>query len=243
MNRHALAYPLAPGRDDEAAKAVLADPWPVGWSDGDTKLTACTVFHRGGLLLRILDIDGDINACLSGLARSSQVVSAESALATLLAAPEEVTSAPDIERLHARSAAPRFAGRFTDPALLPPGFGGITTRAALAYPVRPGYGAALEKVLSGGRNLPVRADATTALASTAVFRQYDLVVRLVEVAGDITAGFAHLRATASKAPTAGRLAELLQSGYDLRTADGFDNFLATCALTLVSDDRVYDARS
>jgi hypothetical protein len=253
MRRHALAYRLRPGVEPEAAGIVAAYPWPVGWvGPTRTRLAACGVFQRPGLLLRVLDIDGEdvdgrdvdgrdvdagVHACLGSLAGSPDVLAAEARLATLLTAPREVTNAADVRALHGQLAAPCFAGRVTAPGLLPPGFDGATNRAVLAYPVRQGTGPALQQVLAGGRDLPVRADRRTALASTSLFRQGDLVARLVEVAGDIAAAFAHLRAAVSRSPTAGRLVELLGDGYDLRTDAGFTRFLAASATTLVTDHR------
>lgn len=254
MNRHALAYRLRPGTEQEAAATAAANPWPVGWAGpAQTRLAACTVFQRPRLLLRILDIGsgdlgsrdtgsrdtdgGDTEACLSGLAGNPDVLAAEARLATMLTAARDVANATDVRALHEQLAAACFAGRVTAPELLPPGFDGATTRAALVYPVRRGRGPALQRLLTGGRNLPVRADSRTSLASTSLFRRGDLVVRLVEVAGDIATGFAHLRATVSRSPSAGPLAELLDDGYDLRTEAGFTRFLSTSAMTLVSDHR------
>jgi hypothetical protein len=268
MKRHALAYRLRPGVDQEAADTAAAHPWPVGWTGPtQTRLAACTVFQRPGLLLRVLDIDGEdidgedidgegtdrgnldrgnldgrvldggVHACLSGLAGSPDVLAAEARLATMLTAERGVTDATDVRALHDQLAATCFAGRVTAPERLPPGSDGTTARAVLVYPVRRGKGPALHQLLTGGRDLPVRADGRTALASTSLFRQGDLVARLVEAAGDIAVGFAHLRATVSRSPSAGRLTELLDDGYDLRTEAGFTRFLSASAMTLVTDHR------
>lgn len=235
MNRHALAYPLAAGADQSAVAVAREWTWPMkGWESG-SRLLACTVFHQPGLLIRFLDVEGELDPCLRALARDESVRRCEARLARWLADPP--AGDPDIEELHRRLALPWIAGRFTDPALLPAGHQVRTSRAALLYPVRPGQGQAVREALTGGRGLQVRATESTALASTAVFGSGDLVVRLVEVAGDLAAGFAHLRTTASRSPVAGRLAALLQPGNDLRSEEGFARFLATAAMAMVSDDR------
>lgn len=76
---------------------------------------------------------------------------------------------------------------------------------------------------------------STTLASTSLFRRGDLVVRLVEVAGDISSGMEHLRRTASRGPGAQRLAGLLRPGFDLRTESGFDRFLSAGRLRPIGD--------
>lgn len=195
---------------------------------------------RGSLLVHVLDVEGDPFRALTSLAATPSVLRCEQALVPALDRPRPVRTSEDVLALHEYAAAPAFAARVTPPESLPPGFRGRTARGALLYPVRPGHGAAVQQVLSGGRELPVKADRTTALASTTVFRRDDEVIRLVEVAGDLDVGYAHVRATASRSPSTAQLVALLQAGFDLRTPEGFDAFLRECSLPVITDQRIED---
>ncbi|MET9431219.1 MULTISPECIES: SchA/CurD-like domain-containing protein [unclassified Streptomyces] len=256
--RLALLYALPADRLGPAVAHCAAHPWPTGWDDGTYRLAAEHAFHGDGLLIRFLDFeplgtaptgtpDADsLYAALEYAAGLPGVAEADLPLARAAGVcpapdPAQDPAPPGPEQLraaHRKMAVMPFAGRITEDRLLP---GPDVPRrlAALRYPARPGRGEAIQDALTGGRDLPVNgrpasAGTSIALASTSLFRRDDTVVRLIEVAGDISAGMAHLRRTASKGPGAQRLAGLLLPGYDLRTEDGFDRFLATGTLTPVT---------
>lgn len=255
--RVALHYPLPPGRLPEAVAHCAACPWPTGWDDGVHRLASARVFSGDGLLVRFLELeplkapeDGAAEAqpavLLGLLAAALDVPGVVAAELPLVRSAGLVPGVPGrggphgrderalLRAAHARMAVTAFAGRVTRPALLP---GDEVRRrfAAVRYPARPGQGAAIAQALTGGRDLPVNGrpaggGGPLALASTSLFRWGDTVVRLIEVAGEVSQGMEHLRRTASRGPGAQRLAGLLLPGYDLRTAEGFDRFLATGTL-------------
>ncbi|MEC3894048.1 SchA/CurD-like domain-containing protein [Nocardiopsis sp. LDBS1602] len=248
--RHAVVQTVP--RDHRARAEELASMslWPPGWSDGRTRLTAYTAFIDGTRLVRVFDLEPmgsdvpqDAEAAwsrflASALAELDEVARAEAEALLLCGTGATTSSRAGTADALARASVPAFAGRITPLEALPGT--GVRERALLRYPVLPGRGAQVQAALSGRPDLPVRATSRTALASTSLFREGDLVLRLVEVAGDLADGFAHLRATASRGPAAQDLVSHLREGFDLRTNEGFDRFLASGRLRRLAYERLRD---
>ncbi len=234
MPRHSLLFRLKPGTADHVA-AVLADyESPVTVIDDETRLLRTTVFMHGDVVVRTMDIEGSLQKVAGHLSRQPQIQAVELALNSSLAEPRDLSD-------------PAAAGAFFRRAMmrcivdrripLEPGADeSAVTRHALLYPLRPGTGAAADAVFQGGGDPPAQVGATR-LQSTTVFRHGDTVMRLFEVTGDLDEAVEHL-VRASALQTAGRgLAEHVEDGVDLTTADGLRAFFQRQLMSVVTDRR------
>jgi hypothetical protein len=89
--RHALRYPIVPGKADIATVVMrtAADPPLVM---GDTTLLSTSVFRKGDTIVRIFEIDGTVPELVAGLAESVQVADVGRAMANLFAGPYDFTT-------------------------------------------------------------------------------------------------------------------------------------------------------
>jgi len=70
--RHALSYPIRPGRADIAAR-VLTEAGDPPLRSGGTKLCSTSIFRQGDTIVRVFEIDGLIEELLENLAASVEV--------------------------------------------------------------------------------------------------------------------------------------------------------------------------
>jgi hypothetical protein len=237
MDRHAITFPIRPGTEAEVRRILAGYRPPETRVDGTTRLLATSVFLWRSQVVRVMDIEGALPLVMRHLAADPAIRATEQALNPYLARPRDLTD-PDAARAFFASAMMRrVAHRVTDPDQLPPGAGADRARVALRYPVRAGCGAQVAEILAGGQALPVQAAASTALASTTVFQQGDLIVRMAEFVGDVDEAGDHLGRKVSASPEMARLTTLLEPGYDLTTAEGFARFFAEQRLELITTRR------
>jgi SchA/CurD like domain-containing protein len=234
MERHAITFPIRPGSEAEVARILSGYAPPRTEIDEHTKLLATSVFLWRARVVRVMDVQGALPVVMRHLAQEPAIRAVEEQLNPYLAEPRDLTDPQAARAFFTRSMMRRIAHRVTDPADIPPG---ERTRVGLRYPVRAGCGDQVAEILSGGSALPVRAAQGTALASTTVFQQGDLVVRMAEFAGDVDQAGDHLGRKVSNSPDMARLTPLLEPGYDLTTVEGFERFFAEQRLTLVTTRR------
>lgn len=239
MERHAITFPIRPGSEAEVTRILSGYAPPRTAIDETTRLLATSVFLWRSRVVRVMDVEGMLPVVMRHLSQDPSIRAVEEEINPHLAEPRDLANPEAARAFFARSLMRRIAHRVTDPADLPAGGG--RTRVALRYPVRAGCGDQAAEILAGGSALPVRAAEGTALASTTVFQQGDLLIRMAEFAGDVDEAGNHLGRKVTGAPGMAQLAPLLEPGYDLTTAAGFERFFAEQRLTLVTTRRAEEA--
>lgn len=234
--RHALTFTVRPGTEQEARRILADYPRPDTEIDGDARLLGTSVFFWENRVLRVMDVEGPLPLVMRHLSTQPAIRQTEAALNPLLTQRRDLDDPSGAREFFARAMMTRIAHLVTDRDSLPPG-GGPRTRVALRYPVRPGGGDDVAKLLAGEGALLGNAT-TTALASASVFRHEDFVVLVADLVGDLdhTGDHAedHLGRTVSGAPAAAGLSELLEPGWELTTPAGFQRLFAEQRLVLVT---------
>jgi heme-degrading monooxygenase HmoA len=176
--RHALTFTVRSGSEEEVARLLAGYAPPDARVDESGRLLRTSVFLHGNRVVRAVEVQGDLQTALRHVARQPAVRAVEEALNPYLEQRRDLGDPRDARRFFTRAAMPAVhhvasAGR---------GEAGAR-RVALLYPVRDGAGPELARLLA-------RQDAAAAGApdnpvlSVTVFHRDDLVVRLVDVAGD-----------------------------------------------------------
>ncbi len=236
MERYALTFAVRPGTEPEVQQILSAYPRPRTEISDGARLLGTTVFLWGARVIRMMDVEGPLPLVMRHLAAQPAIRATEEALNPLLAEPRDLSDPGAAAAFFQRAMMRQIAHQVTDPDLLAPSAGSATRRMALAYPLRPGTGDAAASLLSGDRPVAARAEEGTVLASTTVFQQGDLLVRVVEYVGEAEDARTRL-AEAVAGTAAASLTELFAPGWDLRTESGFLRFFAERQLRLVTDRR------
>lgn len=85
MPRHALAFRVRPGTETEVA-ALLADYQPPELEiDENTRLLGTAVFMQGDLVIRVMDVEGDLATVGRHLSQDPGIRKVEDALSQYLA--------------------------------------------------------------------------------------------------------------------------------------------------------------
>jgi SchA/CurD like domain len=86
-SRHALAFHVRPGTEEQAARLLAGYRAPRLEIDERTRLVGTTVFMRGTLVVRVIEVEGDLGAVARHLARDPNIQHVERELNQLLAEP------------------------------------------------------------------------------------------------------------------------------------------------------------
>lgn len=84
IRRYALLYPFRPGKAAEAAAAFQQGQRPPLAAGGATKLRSTTVFRKDDVVVRVFEIDGDLDEAIEHMARATELSNVGEALAPLL---------------------------------------------------------------------------------------------------------------------------------------------------------------
>ncbi|MFF8093847.1 SchA/CurD-like domain-containing protein [Streptomyces sp. NPDC016675] len=185
--RHALTFTVRPGSEDEVARLLSTYESPEARVDDSTRLLRTSLFLHGNRVVRAVEVRGDLQAALRHVARQPGVRAVEQALDPHLEQDRDLRDPQSARRFFTRAAMPAVhhvtsadgAGD-TDGADVT---GAQTRRIALLYPVRPGAGPELARLLARQDASAAHAPDNPVRAAT-VFHRDDLVVRLVDVDGD-----------------------------------------------------------
>ena len=232
MPRHSLLFRIKPGTEARVADILASYDRPETVIDDETRLLRTTVFMHGDVVVRTMDVDGDLRKVSAHLSRQPQIQATEEALNPCLAEPRDLADPAAMGAYFRRAMMTCLLDRRI-PA--PPGSDEPeVTRHALLYPLRPGTGAAADGVFQAGGDPPRQAGGTR-LQSTTVFRHGDTVVRVFEIVGDLDEAIGHL-VRAAALHSAGRgLAQYLDTGIDLSGEDGLREFFAEQLMSVVTD--------
>lgn len=179
MERHALAFRVRLGTE-AAVAALLADyDPPVLEVDGHTRLLATAVFMRDNLVVRNIEIEGDIGVVSRHIAADPNVRRVEAALAPYLEEPYD--PADPVARQGF------FRSRLMDRLMhVEGGFdvGAVATphRLAVCYQVEEGTArASAQRIIDEGQ--PMRIGDTLVHSTTLFARRDDTLVRVMTIEG------------------------------------------------------------
>jgi hypothetical protein len=91
-SRHALVYPVLPGRGPEVDAIVQAGGDPPAAARAASPLLGTTVFRKDDLVVRMFEIDGSLEGASDQLTRATPLLQAGRALQHLLAGTTDLTT-------------------------------------------------------------------------------------------------------------------------------------------------------
>ncbi|MFB7086551.1 SchA/CurD-like domain-containing protein [Streptomyces sp. NPDC056296] len=177
--RHALTFTVRSGSEEEVARLLAGYAPPDARVDDSGRLLRTSVFLHGNRVVRAVEVQGDLQTALRHVAQQPAVRAVEEALNPYLEQERDLRDPRAARRFFTRAAMPavhHVASTDEADARRP-------QRVALLYPVRPGAGPELARLLARQDAAAAHAPDNPVLAVT-VFHRDDLVVRLVDMDGD-----------------------------------------------------------
>jgi heme-degrading monooxygenase HmoA len=230
--RHGLTFTVKPGSEPAVAEILATYSPPQARVDATTRLCRTSLFMRGNRVVRVIEVTGDLGNAMRHVAAQPEVRAAEEAINPHLEETRDFTDPASVRAFFARAALPavHHAGAMS-------GSAGKVIRRGFLYPVRPGRGAAAVRLFSG-LDRAAAADPDQPLAASTLFLRDDLLVRVVDWRGTDWGTPAGPAAGAWPGELS-LLPGLLDPGpdWDLTSADGTLNFLASCSMDLITDRR------
>jgi SchA/CurD like domain len=92
MQRYALAFTVKPGTEQQVAGILGSYGRPVTEIDENTRLLGTTVFMQGNLVVRVLDIEGELPTVMQHLAAQPEIQEAERQLTPYLQKERDMSS-------------------------------------------------------------------------------------------------------------------------------------------------------
>jgi hypothetical protein len=237
MERHALTFRIRPGSEPDVAKLLAGYRAPSLRIDDETRLVGTAVFMKDDLVVRAVEVDGDISKVAPHLARDEVIQEVERALVPHLTEPYDPADPAQRGKFFAQRMMERVVHRES------PDAAGITqakpSRHALLYPIRPGREAAAAQVLTRAEDPPLRQGGTM-LLNTSVFVKGDVIVRVFGIDGSVDDLIDGLSEAIEVHNVGGRLAALFAGAYDFTTRTGLRAFFTDNLMTTITD-RTADA--
>ncbi|MCT4351709.1 antibiotic biosynthesis monooxygenase [Streptomyces sp. Je 1-79] len=179
--RHALTFTVKPGSESKVAELLAGYQSPKAQVDENTRLRRTSLFMHGNRVVRAVEVEGDLLAALRHVARQPEVRAVEEAINPYLEQDRDLTDPESARVFFTRAALPAVhhvvSGR---PA--PDGL----RRHALYYPAKEGRGMDLAKLLAQ-QDEAAADDPDSPVWGSTVFQRDDIVVRLVDITGDLDA--------------------------------------------------------
>ena len=225
--RHGITFTVKPGSEPAVAEILASYSAPQARVDATTRLRRTTLFMHGNRVVRAVEVTGDLGNAMRHVAAQPEVRAVEEAINPYLEEARDFTDATSVRAFFARAALPAVSHV---PAVSVPG--ARVTRQGFLYHARPGRAAAALRLFAD-LDRAAAADPDQPLAGSTVYLRDDLLVRVVDrypPGQETSAGLA-----ASVDP--GELSLLLDPGPDgdLTTRDGIRDYLASCAMEVITD--------
>ncbi|WP_416237802.1 SchA/CurD-like domain-containing protein [Streptomyces sp. NEAU-W12] len=179
--RHALTFTVKPGSESKVAEHLAGYSSPQAQLDGNTRLRRTSVFMHGNRVVRAVEVEGDLPAALRHVAAQPEIRAVEEAIDPHLQQERDLSDPGSARVFFTRAALPSVHHVRADgpePAGL--------RRHALYYPAVEGRGTELARFLSHQDEAAAGAPDNPVFTST-VFQRDDVVVRMIDVAGDLDA--------------------------------------------------------
>ncbi|GAA3225808.1 MULTISPECIES: SchA/CurD-like domain-containing protein [unclassified Streptomyces] len=178
--RHALTFTVKPGSEDVVAKILSDYASPDPKVDDTTRLCRTSLFMHGNRVVRAIEVRGDLLAALRHVARQPAVRAVEEAINPYLEQDRDLDDPESARVFFTRAALPavhHVTAEQDDPH---------AERHALYYPARPGKGMRLAELLSQ-HDEAAADDPTGPVLRSTIFQRDDVVVRLIDVRGGLSA--------------------------------------------------------
>ena len=92
MERYALYFTCKPGTEAACAEIFAGYDRPVPYIDEDTRLISTTIFMHGNIIVRVLDVEGDLIKVVRHLSQQPAIQAVEEALTPYLEEPRDMSS-------------------------------------------------------------------------------------------------------------------------------------------------------
>lgn len=225
--RHGLTFTVKPGSESAVAEILANYSPPQAQVDATTRLCRTSLFMRGNRVVRAVEVTGDLGNAMRHVAAQPEVRAVEEAINPYLEQARDFSSPTSVRAFFARAALPavHHVQALAGPA-------GEAARWGFLYPVRPGYGATAMRLFAD-LDQAAAGDPDQPLAGSTLFMRDDLLVRVV----DLRRPDREKSADPAVGADPGDLSLLLDPGqdWDLTTKDGLRDFLASCAMELITD--------
>ncbi|HTU76033.1 MAG TPA: SchA/CurD-like domain-containing protein [Trebonia sp.] len=225
--RHGLTFTVRPGSEPAVAEILASYSAPQARVDATTRLCRTSLFMRGNRVVRAVEVTGDLGNAMRHVAAQPEVRAVEEAINPYLEEPRDFSDSTSVRAFFARAALP--AVRHVQAPSWP---AGEVTRRGFLYPARAGCAASAMRLLAD-LDQAAAWDPGHPLAGSTLFLRDDLLVRVVDLAGSGRGESADPALGAD----AVELGLLLDPGQDrdLTASDGVRDFLASCAMDLITD--------
>ena len=225
--RHGLTFSVKPGSEPAVAEILANYSPPRAEVDATTRLCRTSLFMHGNRVVRVVEVTGDLGNAMRHVAAQPEVRAVEEAINPYLEESRDFSDPVSVRAFFARAALPavHHVQAMAGPA-------DEVIRRGFLYPVRPGCGAAAMRLFRD-EDRAAAEDPNQPLAGSTLFMRDDLLVRVIDLRGTGRDKLAD--PAAGTGP--GELSLLLDPGpdWDLTTGDGLRNFLASCAMDLITD--------
>jgi hypothetical protein len=84
VTRHALLYPIKPGMGAEAEEVIKGGGDPPPQAATTTRLLSTTVFRKDNVVIRMFEIDGDLDEAIEHMVKAAELTDAGKGLAPYL---------------------------------------------------------------------------------------------------------------------------------------------------------------
>ncbi|SDO06290.1 SchA/CurD-like domain-containing protein [Actinacidiphila guanduensis] len=188
--RHAITFTVKPGSEEPVAKLLADYESPQARVDDTTRLLRTSLFMHGNRVVRAVEVAGDLGNALRHVAAQPEVRAVEEAINPYLEEARDLADPASARAFFARAALPAASHTAPEEAAADGADasepGGPTTRHAFLYPVRPGAAAEAARLLER-LDRAATADPAHPLAAATVFHRGDVLVRMVDVRGPLSA--------------------------------------------------------
>ncbi|MFE1783724.1 SchA/CurD-like domain-containing protein [Streptomyces sp. NPDC059506] len=233
--RHGLTFTVRPGSEQAVAEIMSGYAVPETRVDDETRLLRTSLFMHRNRVVRVIEVGGDLAAALRHVAAQPEVQAVEDAVRPHLEENRDLGSPEAAREFYARAALPLFHHAAADGPVP-----GDARRRAFLYPVRPGCGGELARLLAR-RDDEAVADPAHPVVRSTVLRRDDTVVRVVDTRTAPEDGPAAVLGLGTPRQAAAAL-RLLEAGAETDTAgeEGLRSLLADCDMALVTDRLAQD---
>ncbi|MFE2987545.1 SchA/CurD-like domain-containing protein [Streptomyces sp. NPDC059262] len=177
--RHALTFTVKPGSESKVAEILAGYESPQAQVDDTTRLRRTSLFMHGNRVVRAVEVEGDLLAALRHVARQPEVQAVEEAINPYLEQHRDLTDADSARVFFTRAALPAVHHVVSDvpePRDL--------RRHALYYPAKKGRGMDLARLLAE-QDATAADDPDNPVYGSTVFQRDDIVVRLIDITGEL----------------------------------------------------------
>ncbi|WP_128379336.1 SchA/CurD-like domain-containing protein [Streptomyces cavernae] len=236
--RHALTFTVKPGTESKVAEILAGYTSPEPRVNEHTRLRRTSLFMHGNRVVRAIEVQGDLLAALRHVARQPEIRAVEEAIDPYLEQDRDLSDS-ESARLFFTRAALQAVHHVTSGRETPD-----VRRHALYYPAKSGCGMTLARFLAQ-QDETAADDPNSPVCASTVFQRDDVVVRLIDMPGNIDAHPAAALGLEGprKAAVLSRLLDGAALGVDgpLKSQRDVVRLLAHADMTPITDRRAPDA--